>query len=501
MKTVREIAVEISSRAGQLADMLANENEVPGGLIETAVGVLFEAFPIKDREDVGHAANIARAVRIVTNEVNRLTRWGLDLQRACQSAEIKAAQACESARLAKEELKAARRAYDELAGGVRECHAEDVCFAMKYLTAESKRWGGAEEKTAAPVVGTPEAAAADFLSKYNVSWKTPQESASPVAQSEFIGHMRPTYSGEARDIEDVAHFVRHKGFDAEIVSVESGTSWSRSLREKGTGALFIWKADGRVWKSLSPSETQAPQAEQVVQDDGAHHCRSRHVCDGVDGCTCECKGCYYAREKEEKQRPSDTRRTAAMVEDAYQQGRLDGSKLEEDERRALEANEADENIRNDAGTLRAHLMFEKAEFGHIHYDPNDPLPTCEKEVTAFIDRRLHVWRATWVLPLLDKLEGKPEAPVTEWKPVHYDKDHLKFAWGLGCMGPVTTPHATPEASAETAGCPPWLDAVIELQKAVRAEKVAWKAYNDAAVAKGVASPALPAPAAPPLLPR
>jgi hypothetical protein len=47
-----------------------------------------------------------------------------------------------------------------------------------------------------------------------------------------------------------------------------------------------------------------------------------------------------------------------------------------------------------------------ASFGHIFADKDDPLPTSEREVTPFIERRTRLWRQSWVFPLLDELEGK-----------------------------------------------------------------------------------------------
>ena len=61
--------------------------------------------------------------------------------------------------------------------------------------------------------------------------------------------------------------------------------------------------------------------------------------------------------------------------------------------------------------LRSYLMFERSRFGHIFTDATDPLPTMEDEVDAFIERRISLWRSTWVLPLLDELDGGERATL------------------------------------------------------------------------------------------
>lgn len=56
--------------------------------------------------------------------------------------------------------------------------------------------------------------------------------------------------------------------------------------------------------------------------------------------------------------------------------------------------------------LRSLLNFEGSSFSHVGPPGRfDPLPTSEAEVDAFIERRLFTWRASWVTPILDELEG------------------------------------------------------------------------------------------------
>jgi len=52
------------------------------------------------------------------------------------------------------------------------------------------------------------------------------------------------------------------------------------------------------------------------------------------------------------------------------------------------------------------LSMENASFDGFWDDPNDPLPTSEKEVTEFIRRRTKLWRQSWVIgPLQALLEN------------------------------------------------------------------------------------------------
>lgn len=57
--------------------------------------------------------------------------------------------------------------------------------------------------------------------------------------------------------------------------------------------------------------------------------------------------------------------------------------------------------------LRRLVAYESAAFGYIGGSPaDDPLPKTEKEVTDFIRRRTRLYVGSWILPLLEKLEGK-----------------------------------------------------------------------------------------------
>ena len=46
--------------------------------------------------------------------------------------------------------------------------------------------------------------------------------------------------------------------------------------------------------------------------------------------------------------------------------------------------------------------MDRADFGHIFSEKDDPLPTIEKEVHSFIKKRTFLWRHTWQLPPLRK---------------------------------------------------------------------------------------------------
>jgi hypothetical protein len=52
------------------------------------------------------------------------------------------------------------------------------------------------------------------------------------------------------------------------------------------------------------------------------------------------------------------------------------------------------------------LTMETADFSNINLSTHDPLPKSEKEVDAFIRRRLENWLRSWVIPPLQQARKK-----------------------------------------------------------------------------------------------
>lgn len=58
--------------------------------------------------------------------------------------------------------------------------------------------------------------------------------------------------------------------------------------------------------------------------------------------------------------------------------------------------------------LRSRVMFETASFDGVRNDPDDPLPSNEREVTEFIRRRTRLYMESHVLPTIDRLIAQAE---------------------------------------------------------------------------------------------
>lgn len=55
--------------------------------------------------------------------------------------------------------------------------------------------------------------------------------------------------------------------------------------------------------------------------------------------------------------------------------------------------------------LRERVRYQNAGFDSPSGDPDSPLPRTEREVTEFIRARTKLYVESWILPLLDELEG------------------------------------------------------------------------------------------------
>lgn len=56
--------------------------------------------------------------------------------------------------------------------------------------------------------------------------------------------------------------------------------------------------------------------------------------------------------------------------------------------------------------IRKNILFTLADFEHCYTPEEDPLPTKESEVTAFIKKRTDLYIQSWVIPYLDDLEER-----------------------------------------------------------------------------------------------
>jgi hypothetical protein len=167
------------------------------------------------------------------------------------------------------------------------------------------------------------------------------------------------------------------------------------------------------------SEEPRPEPAPYV-DDGQHHCRRRHVCDGVDGCRCDCKSCGFAREKEaclciislkgERFAHGACMAYHSVVAVGFVnpmgecvRGDWAGRRPPTD---GLRTDREKKLLRE----LRMFLNFNRSSFSRISVNTNsgslldDSLPKTEADVDRFIANRTKLWRQSWIFPLLDELE-------------------------------------------------------------------------------------------------